>query len=66
MSSMRYCMFENLNRDVDEIILEFENGTWLKGVSDEELSHVKQLLVNIDYLERILEEMVGLQLQEED
>ena len=57
MSSMTYCMFENLSTDIAEIIAEYEEGTWRDGISERELRHVKRLRIQMDTFNEILNEL---------
>ena len=61
MSSMTYCMFENLSNDIAEIIAEiiaeYEEGTWRDGISERELRHVKRLRIQMETFNEILNEL---------
>lgn len=60
MSSMKYCMFENLNKDIAEILLMYEEGEWEYVANASELSNVKEILADVEYLRYVLEEIVDI------
>ena len=66
MSSMTYCMFENLSDDIAEIIAEYEEGTWLDGISERELRHVKRLRIQMETFLEILNELSDEEESDED
>ena len=66
MSSMTYCMFENLSNDIAEIIAEYEEGTWRDGISERELRHVKRLRIQMETFNEILNELSDEDESDED
>lgn len=66
MSSMTYCMFENLSNDIAEIIAEYEEGTWQDGISERELRNVKRIRVQMETFIEILSELSEGEESDED
>lgn len=66
MSSMTYCMFENLSTDIAEIIAEYEEGTWRDGISERELRNVKRIRVQMETFIEILSELSEEEESDED
>lgn len=61
MSSMTYCIFENLSNDIAEIIAEiiaeYEEGTWREGISEREMRHVKYIHLQMETFLEMLDEL---------
>ena len=66
MSSMTYCMFENLSTDIAEIIAEYEEGTWKNYISERELRHVKHIRRQMETFSEILNELAEIPELDED